>query len=255
MKKLFMMLGFLTLLLSLLSARMIFDGKIIFTSHATNKDSLAYLIIEKAGGVLDTVAGFDTLGNVIWIGDVVVTKSITFGDSLRASTSIWWYCKHVDGINMSEGGSGPTIQLPNDNTLGGWNLTRDIEFLYFNGEICNNWDAASDLEVEIRWELNSPGGENDSVFFDLKSWYKGDTEDTTKYQTSTEGESVDGDLQYEMFSTTFTIDYDLADNIIQEGDILSFRLNLNTTASDVDDVFLNFATFRYKTKVLQPTIY
>ena len=64
MKKLFMMLGFLTLLLSSLSARYIFDGKIIFSKHATNKDSLAYLIIEKAGGVLDTFATIDTSGTV-----------------------------------------------------------------------------------------------------------------------------------------------------------------------------------------------
>lgn len=64
MKKLFMVLGFLILLLSSLSARYIFDGKIIFSKHATNKDSLAYLIIEKAGGVLDTFAIVDTSGTV-----------------------------------------------------------------------------------------------------------------------------------------------------------------------------------------------
>lgn len=66
MKKLFMVLGFLVLLLSSLSARNIFDGKIIFTSHATAKDSLGYLIIEKAGGVLDTVTIIDTSGAMYW---------------------------------------------------------------------------------------------------------------------------------------------------------------------------------------------
>ena len=95
MKKLFMMLGFLALLLSSLSARYIFDGKIIFSKHATNKDSLAYLIIEKAGGVLDTFAVFDTLGNITFIGnvwqdgniildgDTIVIRDATKGDSIR----------------------------------------------------------------------------------------------------------------------------------------------------------------------------
>ena len=83
MKKLFMVLGFLTLLLSSLSARYIFDGKIIFSKHATNKDSLAYLIIEKAGGVLDTFAVFDTLGNVTFIGKFLFDGNLWLpGDSL-----------------------------------------------------------------------------------------------------------------------------------------------------------------------------
>ena len=82
MKRIFMALGFLVLLLSSLSARYIFDGKIIFSKHATNKDSLAYLIIEKASGVLDTFAIIDTLGNVYWkyplrIADATDTTFIT----------------------------------------------------------------------------------------------------------------------------------------------------------------------------------
>lgn len=64
MKKLFMIFGFLMLLCSMLSARKMFDGNVIFTSHDTAKDSLYYLIVEKAGGVLDTVMEIDTLGNV-----------------------------------------------------------------------------------------------------------------------------------------------------------------------------------------------
>lgn len=82
MKRIFMVLGFLTLLLSSLSARYIFDGKIIFSKHATNKDSLVYLIIEKAGGVLDTFATIDTFGLFRHYGDVIATGSFTLDDSL-----------------------------------------------------------------------------------------------------------------------------------------------------------------------------
>jgi len=256
MKRIFMVLGFLALLLSSLSARYIFDDNIVFTSHATNKDSLAYLIIEKASGVLDTFAVFDTLGNIEWIGDVTSTGSFTLDDSLWSVTSIWWYCKYMDGINMSPGGSGAVQIIPDDNTLGGWQFDANTEYLYFNGAVCNNWDEATDMEVNVCWELNAGGGgANDSVFFDLKSWYKGVTEDTTKYQTSTEGELVNNDGRYTKYMVTFTLDYDLAANVIQVGDVLSFRLNLNTGASDVDDVVVVFANFRYRTKVPQPTTY
>ena len=83
MKKLFMVLGFLTLFCVSLSARYIFDGKIVFSKHATNKDSLAYLIIEKAGGVLDTFAVFDTLGNVTFIGKFLFDGNLWLpGDTL-----------------------------------------------------------------------------------------------------------------------------------------------------------------------------
>ncbi|GAG76946.1 unnamed protein product, partial [marine sediment metagenome] len=138
----------------------------------------------------------------------------------------------------------------------GYQLDVNTEYLYFNGAVCNNWDEATDMEVRIFWELNAGGGgADDSVFFDLKSWYKGATEDTTKYQTSTEGELVNNDGQYTAYMITFTLDYDLVANVIQVGDVLSFRLNLNTASSDVDNVVLNYVYFSYKTKVPQPTTY
>lgn len=66
MKKIFMVLAFLTLLFSTLSARYIFDGSITFTKHSANKDSLSYIIIEKAGSVFDTVAIIDSSGGMYW---------------------------------------------------------------------------------------------------------------------------------------------------------------------------------------------
>ena len=177
-------------------------------------------------------------------------------DSLKSVTSLWYYCKYMDAINLSPGGSGAVQTLPDDNTSGGYQLDAATEYLYFNGGVCNNWDTLSDLEVKVRFELNAASSSNnDSVFFDLKCSYKGVGEDTTKYQLVTKGQLVENTPQYTMYTATILIDYDLVVNVVQKGDIFSFRLNLNTARSDIDDVIVNFGRFKYKTKVLQPTTY
>ncbi len=66
MKK-YLMFIFLVLFCSILSARYIFDGKIVFSKHGTSRDRFAYLIIERQDGTVeDTFAIIDTLGNVYW---------------------------------------------------------------------------------------------------------------------------------------------------------------------------------------------
>ena len=187
--------------------------------------------------------------------DFADIDSLTVG-ILEASTSIWWYCKYMDAINLSAGGSGATQIIPTDNTIGGYQLNAATEYLYFNGGVCNNWDTTSDLEIKVRWELNAASGSaTDSIFLDLICWYKGVGEDTTKYQLLSEGAIVGNQTQYTMNITTFAIDYDLTDNEVEIGDIFSFRLNLNTTKSDIDDVIINFGRFRYPVKVPQPKTY
>jgi len=162
----------------------------------------------------------------------------------------------MDAINVAPGGSGATEVLPNVDKIGGYRLDAVDEYLYFNGSVCNNWDGINDLRVTIIWELNAASSsDNDSVFLDLACWYKGSDEDTTKYQSLSEGVLVENETQYTMHSTEFTIDYDLADNVVQMGDIFAFRINLNTGSSDVDDVVINFGHFSYKTRKPQPTTY
>ena len=196
--------------------------------------------------------------NPIKIGNSIIlqTDGMVKIDSLEALTSTWWYCKYMDAIDLSPGGSGATQITPTDNTIGGYQFNAATEYLYFNGGACNNWDEASDLEIKIRWELNAASvGANDSVFLDLACWYKAVDEDTTKYQALTEGVLVGNLAQYTMKTTTFTVDYDLANNVVQIGDIFAFRLSLNTTRSDIDDVIINFGRFKYRTNKPQPITY
>ena len=185
-----------------------------------------------------------------------VFANINAFDSLKATSSIWWYCKYMDAINLSPGGSGAVETIPTDNTIGGYQLDGPAEYLYFNGAVCNNWGGESDMEVVVRWERNAGlGGANDSIFFDMVCWYKGIGEMVNKSQNLTAGELIGTAGGFTMYSVTFTIDYDIVDNVVQVYDVFSFRLNLNTVRSDLDDVIVNFINFRYKTKVPQPKNY
>jgi len=117
----------------------------------------------------------------VWVDtlDYLVVK-----DSLKASSGIWWYCKYIDALNVSPGTSGATWTAPGVNTLGGYRLDASTEYLYFEGNVCNNWIGASDLEVVVFWELNVASvSATDTVELDLLCWYKGVAEDTTKYQS------------------------------------------------------------------------
>lgn len=152
MKKLFMVLGFLILLLSSLSARFIFDGKIILTSHATAKDSVYWLVVEKAGGVLDTVAGFDTLGNVTLYGNIFPSGNfwITAGDKL-----FWTDATLADTNWIHHDGSYLIINGDTDIKM--------LKKLYLNSDLhgvpnTGTWSTDG-------WRLKIDSGDNDAIAY------------------------------------------------------------------------------------------
>jgi hypothetical protein len=172
---------------------------------------------------------------------------------IRASSAVYWYCKYMDAQSLAPGASGAIWTTPDANTLGGWQLDAYTENLYFDAAIESNWDAASDLEVEITFEVNidntgSGSAVGDTVDLQLITYYKGNEEIVNKTQTLEEAIVVGQSAQYKQFRCIFTIDYDLVDNIIDALDRISFILNLETDTSEVDNVIINHSLLRYKTK-------
>jgi len=55
-----------------------------------------------------------------------------------------------------------------------------------------------------------------------------------------------------MFEAKFTINYDLANNVVQVGDVFGMILNLETDTSEVDDIIINYAEFKYETTKPSP---
>ena len=184
--------------------------------------------------------------------DDIVTP-VSFVDlygAYRAINSVWWRCRWLDAFAVSPGGSGATWTAPDSNTLGGYQLDAATEYLYFDARICDDWDGSSDIIVMVTFEVNvdNTGGDPaDTVDLSLLCYYKGDAETANKTQTVEVAKTVGQSPQYKQFTTEFTVDYDAVSNVVDSDDIISFRLNLETDTSEVDNVIINFIGIRYRT--------
>lgn len=175
---------------------------------------------------------------------------ITADGHFRSVNTEWYATQHFQVINLSPGGSGATQVVPDSNTLGGYNLDADGEYVYFTGHIHRDWDAASDILIEIHFECdvdNSGGNVGDDAEFDLLCYYKGDGDTTNKTQSPTVGVTVGQSARYKQFEGVVTIDYDLGGNVVDIDDVIAFRLNFDATNSDISDVVVNHITMQYQT--------
>ncbi len=182
---------------------------------------------------------------------------VTLQNVLRTATSKWYYCKYVDSFSVSPGGSGATLTVPDTNTLGGYQLDAANEYLYFNARTCSNWDAASDLNVKITFEVNtdnSGGNAGDTVDLSLLAYFKGDGETSCKSQTLETANTVGASAQYKQFTSIHTIDYDDPNDTVDANDVFVFRINLETDTSEVDNIMVNFIVFNYQTKQIHVEI-
>lgn len=162
----------------------------------------------------------------------------------------YWHEFHLPGVALGPGSSGATFVPPDGNTVGGWMLDASGEKLYSHVHVENDWDAASDLEVQVTWETNadnSGGSAPDTVDMKLIATFKGDGETAVKSQTIEVAHVIGAVAQYSQHTTIFAIDYDSGTDPVQAGDAIGFAFNLETDTSEVDNIVVNFVEFRYRT--------
>jgi hypothetical protein len=193
--------------------------------------------------------GDPTGGNYVKVGSTGATT--LYGTStIRTATAVRYRYYHIPLYSSDPGVSGPKFTAPTANTLGGWQLNAAGELLYLESDVHADWDAASDLKLEIKFECNvnnTGGGAGDTVDLKLVCYYKGNAETACKTQTVENAVTVGQSAQYKRFTTTFTIDYDAASNVVEVGDSISMILNLETDTSEVDDIIICDASFYYST--------
>lgn len=155
-----------------------------------------------------------------------------------------YYHEHIlDAISLSPGGSGAVQVLPSENTLGGYQFDDDSEYIYFDGHTEVDWDGITGGIVEIFFATNvdnSGGAESDVVVIDLTCYHKLPEETTTTIYENSGSVIVGQSPRYKLFRMVIDIDN------LANGEVIAFRLNLDTVNSDVDDIIVNQLIYKYQ---------
>ncbi len=169
----------------------------------------------------------------------------------------YWHEYILSATAFSKGASGATQVSPDADTLGGWVLDRDdtLEIIFAISHIEDDWDGVSDPIAEVYFEVNvdnTLGNVADTVDLKMIYRYKGVEETAPKIQIVEVATVVGQSPQYELFVALFPIDADFIGNVLEESDIISLGISLETDTSEVDSVIINFAEFKYPTKKPNP---
>lgn len=164
------------------------------------------------------------------------------------TSSLYWHEYNLPASSASTGPSGGTYVVPSANSQGGYQLDAVGEQLHFQTHIEPNWDGATDLKFEAYWQVNEASSADGTVDLKIILYYSGDHEATLKTQTVEVAHTITGNkAQYTLHETSFTIDWDLVDNVFQAGDVIGIILNLETDTSECDDIIVNYGEFKYRT--------
>ena len=211
------------------------EGKKIYfdstdTSIYANTDDPEDLVIEADADVL------------LQADNLVVTDTF-----IRAATTIYRRYYHLAIAAFDPGASGATWQSGDANQLCGYQLNADTEELEFSTDTHSDWDAASDLSIEIKFSINAAGGSpGDTVDWQLIVYIKGAGDVATKSQTLTESTVIDDDAQFTKYTQVFTIDHDHGTDPVDVSDDICFILTCEATG-DVTDVRVTGGSFFYNT--------
>jgi len=154
----------------------------------------------------------------------------------------YWHEYNMSAFSASPGMSGSTLIATNASSLGGYQLNAIGEYLYFTTHVENDWDGVSNGLIEIWFEVNddnSGGLVTDTVDFSLEVYHKLVTEQTNTV-ISLGGSTVVGQSQqHDLFKQDIII------TNLRLNEVISFRINLNTIISEVDDIIINYVEFKY----------
>lgn len=182
------------------------------------------------GGSLDVEGNIDVAGSII--------KSSAGGGGG------YYHEYSLSAINLSPGASGSTLIAPNASSLGGYQFNAIGEYLFFDSHVEGDWDEISDGFLEIYFEVNddnSGGLATDTVDLQLEVWHKKVGENSCTVYSLSESTIVGTATQHDLFEQHISV------GNLRMREVLSFRLNLNTIASEVDDIIINYIEFKYPT--------
>lgn len=201
-----------------------------------------------AAHYLDTTSTDQFKNGKLTLNDTLQINGTYNGYQADGTTPLYYHEHNAPAFSTATGASGATLTAPTANTLGGYQLDVNTEQLYHTMHIEGDWAGATDIIMEVYWEVNEVAADDGTVDLKLTCYYKRDHEATNKTQTLEEAHTITGNkAQYTQHLTTFTINWDETDNVVIVEDILSFILNLETDTSECDDVIINHILTKYQT--------
>jgi hypothetical protein len=175
------------------------------------------------------------------------------GYQADGTTPLYYHEHNAPAFSTATGASGATLMPPSVNTLGGYQLDVNTEQLYHTMHLEGDWVGASDLTVEVYWEVNEATAADGTVDLKIIFYYKGDHEATNKTQTQEVEHIITGNkAQYTQHLTTITFNWDETTNVVEVEDIISFILNLETDTSECTDIIINHIITKYQTTKPSP---
>lgn len=162
----------------------------------------------------------------------------------------YWHKYSLPAKSLSPGASGATLTEPNAQTLGGYLLDADNEYLYYAAHIEDDWDELSNILVEIYFETNEDnalGDIADTVDIDITCYNK--TPDDGEYipwVNSFDGTTTIGTVErYALFTQEIEIDSPTCN--IETGECIIIRINFDTTNSEIGSIIVNYLEIKYQT--------
>ena len=169
---------------------------------------------------------------------------------------LFWNRHHVQAGAAGTFGSGATQHA--EGATAYWLLNLTTEFAFFDADISDDWDGATDVWVKVRVALDGAEDADDDIDATLVTDYYGDHEDmNTAFKTQTR--SVDHDIGAfnaagSVHDLWFQLDWDLGSNVIQVDDLLNFKFYLDDIVTGTPVIAVRFlgADILYRTKKPNP---
>jgi len=235
---------------------------LIFNSGCTPNDPLPETLC--TSGIYDndgiySEGDIDALGE-IWAGDGIGTSgdirlegNLNIDSSIRRITGLgtggYWHEDAISAMVLSPGTSGATLTEANAQSLGGYMLDANNEYLYYAAHIEDDWDGLSDILVEIYFETNEDnagGNVADTVDIDIYCYNK--TPDDGDYIPNINqfnGSTTIGTVErYMLFTQDILIDAPTCN--ISPMEIIIVRLNFDTVESEINSIIVNYLEIKYQ---------
>lgn len=198
-----------------------------------------------------TFDGENNNGILTWMED---ENYFTTNQVIRATSSLYRRYYHIALESANPGASGATWVEASANTTGGWRLANAAHLLRGQADVHADWDGATDITFDVHFMCNvnnTGGGAGDTVDLKATVYYKGVGDTATKTQTVEVPVTIGASAQYKQFDTSFTINWDETNNVVEVEDIMAIILNLETDTSEVDDIVVTGMEMWYNTTHMQ----